>query len=224
MSNKRISQLDPVLIPNNSDVFAIVNQGETKKISYGSLSNALNTSQGNTDTLGGNIVRTLYTRTNPITRATGEVDFLSGSLGTSFGSREIPSSFFTDSTEYKSKIIHFRVFGAFDATDNDVNFNAYIKIGNSKLTYSDIGVISLTQPKGHPFEILGEVIFNEGTVRSCYSLGHCAQNGDYKRYPLSDATQTQNISSFLGGDFKVLIASGSNVTLSTYGGYVQVYN
>lgn len=41
MSNKRISQLDPVLQPNNSDVFAIVNQGETKKISYGTLKNVI---------------------------------------------------------------------------------------------------------------------------------------------------------------------------------------
>jgi hypothetical protein len=224
MSNKRISQLDPVLVPNNSDVFAIVNSGETKKISYGSLSNALYTNQGNSDTLGGNIVRTLYTRTNEITRSTGEIDFLSGSLESAFGSREIPSTFFANASEYKSKIIHFRVFGAFSNSDNDTTFNSFLKIGNNKITSSDIGNISLTQPKGHPFEISGEIIFNNDTVRTCYSLGHCAQNGDYKRYPLSDATQVQSINSFTGGDFKLLIASGSNVTLTTYGGYVQVYN
>lgn len=41
MSNKRISQLAPVLQPNNSDVFAIVNSGETKKISYGTLKSVI---------------------------------------------------------------------------------------------------------------------------------------------------------------------------------------
>lgn len=41
MSNKRISQLDPVLQPSNSDFFAIVNQNETKKISYGTLKSVI---------------------------------------------------------------------------------------------------------------------------------------------------------------------------------------
>jgi len=41
MSNKRISQLDPVLQPGNSDFFAIVNQSETKKISYGTLKSVI---------------------------------------------------------------------------------------------------------------------------------------------------------------------------------------
>lgn len=183
----------------------------------------LNNLGGNQDPLGGSIIRTLYSRSNPITATSAtNVDFLSGSLETAFGSRSIPSEFFESST-YKSKIIHFRVFGAFDADDNGEEINVYLQIGNDKLTYSDIGAVDLTQPKGHPFEILGEIIFNGDTVRACYSIGHCANNGDYKRYPLSDATQTQNVSSFTGGDVKLIISTG-NVTLTTYGGYLQVYN
>ena len=249
-----ISGLPPASILNGNELIAVVQSGVTKYTTLnnvstfgtgsfmitGSISDStltftkgdsstfdinINNLGENGDILGGGIVRTLYSRTNPITaNGTTDVDFLVGTAGTAFGSRNIPSQFFTDSLNYKSKIIHFRVFGAFDSSDNDTDINIYIQIGSDKLTYSDIGVVTLTQPKGHPFEIMGEIIFNNQTVRSCYSIGHCANNGDYKRYPLSDATLTQNVSSFSGGDIQLIISSLSDVTLTTYGGYVQVYN
>ena len=174
----------------------------------------------NADDLGGVAIRTLYTRTNAIIHNdTANTDFLSGSIE-AFGSRNIPSSFLSN-TNFKSKALHFRVFGAF--TSNNTDCDIYLQIGNDTLTHSNIGA-TLSQPNGHPFEILGEVFFTNGNARVCYSIGHCDNSGDYKRYPLSDATQLQDVTSFAGGDFKVIIASTGDIRLTTYGGYLQVFN
>ena len=184
------------------------------------VSSLLNSSGSNTDDLGGTAVRTLYTRTNTIAHTDSvNTDFLSGS-SEAFGSRDIPSSFLSN-TNFKSKALHFRVFGAF--TSNNTDCDIYLQIGNDILTYSNIGA-TLSQPNGHPFEILGEVYFTEGDARVCYSIGHCGNNGDYKRYPLSDATQLQDVTSFGGGDFKLIISGSGDIDLTTYGGYLQVYN
>ena len=174
----------------------------------------------NVDDLGGVSIRTLYARNNVIIHNdTANTDFLSGSIE-AFGSRNIPSSFLSN-TNFKSKALHFRVFGVL--TSGNTNCDIYLQIGNDILTHSNIGT-TLTQPNGHPFEILGEVIFTNGNARVCYSIGHCANNGDLKRYPLSDATQLQDVTSFAGGDFKLIIASTGNMQLTTYGGYLQVFN
>jgi len=184
------------------------------------VSSLLNSSGSNTDDLGGTAVRTLYTRTNTIAHTDSvNTDFLSGS-SEAFGSRDIPSSFLSN-TNFKSKALHFRVFGAF--TSNNTDCDVYLQIGNDILTHSNIGA-TLSQPGGHPFEILGEVYFTEGDARVCYSIGHCGNNGDYKRYPLSDATQLQDVTSFGGGDFKLIISGSGDIDLTTYGGYLQVYN
>ena len=184
------------------------------------ISSLINSSGSNTDDLGGTVVRTLYTRNNVIVHNdTVNTDFLSGS-SESFGSRNIPSSFLSN-TNFKSKAIHFRVFGAF--TSNNTDCDVYLQIGSDILTHSNIGA-TLSQPNGHPFEILGEVFFTDGDARVCYSMGHCDNSGDYKRYPLSDATQLQDVTSFGGGDFKIIVASSGNIQLTSYGGYLQVYN
>jgi len=184
------------------------------------ISSLINSSGSNTDDLGGTTVRTLYTRTNTISHTDSvNTDFLSGS-SEAFGSRDIPSSFLSN-TNFKSKALHFRVFGAF--TSNNTDCDVYLQIGNDILTHSNIGA-TLSQPNNHPFEILGEVYFTNGEARVCYSMGHCANNGDYKRYPLSDATQLQDVTSFGGGDFKLIISGTGNIDLTSYGGYLQVFN
>ena len=178
------------------------------------------TSGSNDDELGGVTVRTLYTRGNLITHNdTVATDLLSGS-SEAFGSRNIPSSFLSN-TNFKSKSLHFRVYGAF--TVNNTDCDVYLQIGNDILTHSNIGT-TLSQPGGHPFEILGEVTFTGGNARVCYSIGHCGNNGDYKRYPLSDTTQVQNVTSFAGGDFKIIIPTTGDIQLTSYGGYLQIFN
>lgn len=41
MPDRKISQLNLTISPNNSDVFAIVNEGETKKITYGTIKDSI---------------------------------------------------------------------------------------------------------------------------------------------------------------------------------------
>ena len=209
MPNLPISGLPQASSLDGSELFATVQSNVTKYTTLDDVSNyvtgsfTLNSSGSNTDDLGGVGVRTLYTRTNTIAHTNSvNTDFLSGS-SEAFGSRNIPSSFLSN-TNFKSKTLHFRVFGAFTANNTDCD--VYLQIGNDILTHSNIGA-TLSQPGGHPFEILGEVYFTDGDARVCYSIGHCGNNGDFKRYPLSDATQLQDVTTFGGGDFKVIVAS-----------------
>lgn len=226
MPNLPISQLPESTPLQGDELFVNVQGGITKYTALDDISNyttgsfTLNSSGSNTDNLGGVGIRTLYTRTNTISHNdTVNSDFLSGS-SEAYGSRNIPASFLSN-TEFKSKTLHFRVFGAFDTNNTDCDI--YLQIGSDTLTHSNIGA-TLSQPNGHPFEILGEVFFTNGQARVCYSIGHCGNNGDYKRYPLSDATQLQDVTSFGGGDFKIIVASTGDIQLTTYGGYLQVNN
>lgn len=226
MPNLPISGLPQASSLDGSELFATVQSSVTKYTTLDDVSNyitgsfTLNSSGSNTDNLGGVGVRTLYTRNNVIAHTGSEnTDFLSGS-SEAFGSRDIPSSFLSN-TNFKSKTLHFRVFGAF--TSNNTDCDVYLQIGNDILTHSNIGA-TLSQPNNHPFEILGEVFFTDGDARVCYSIGHCDNSGDYKRYPLSDATQLQDVTSFGGGDFKLIISGSGDIDLTTYGGYLQVYN
>lgn len=106
MSNKRISQLDPVLQPNNSDVFAIVNQGETKKISYGTLKNVI-APEGTTGSgLGwARYDDNAYTSSNKFTVGTGQTVTLPNNAATVYNTyinSSIP--FYTDGIVPKIRV------------------------------------------------------------------------------------------------------------------------
>jgi hypothetical protein len=183
-----------------------------------------NSSGSNVDSLGGVAARTLYTRNGAVSFTPGtNVDFMSGSSGDIWGSRNIPQSFLQN-TDFQAKIIHFRTFGAFGAAGGSNTFRFYIQIGNDKLTSSDIGNVTLSQPDNHPFEIMGELIFTNGECTVCCSLSHCANNGDLKRYPLSNASSPDTVTSFTGGDFKLIVSGSSTNPMISYASYLQVYN
>ena len=181
-------------------------------------------SGSNIDTLEGVAARTLYTRNGVVSFTPGtNVDFMSGSSGEIWGSKNIPQSFLQN-TDFQAKIIHFRTFGVFGAAGGDNTFRFYIQIGNNILTSSDIGNVALTQPDNHPFEIMGELIFTNGECTVCCSLSHCANNGDLKRYPLSNASSPDTVTSFTGGDFKLIVSGSSTNPMTSYASYLQVYN
>ena len=195
MPNSKISELPTTTQITSDSIIPIVQDGTTKQISY---SNFISSGSTNADDLGGAVIRTIYSRNNVIVHTDSvNTDFLSGS-SEAFGSRNIPSSFLSN-TNFKSKTLHFRVFGAF--TSNNTDCDVYLQIGNDILTHSNIGA-TLSQPNNHPFEILGEVYFTDGDARVCYSIGHCGNNGD----------------------FKLIIAGTGDIDLTSYGGYLQVYN
>jgi hypothetical protein len=182
---------------------------------------SINSTGGNVDTLGGVAMRTLYSRTNVINYSVGtEADLLSGS--SNFGSRNFPTQFFTDSVNYVSKIIHFRVTGKW-GTVVTPNTSAVIttKFGDSIVSTST-NVLDFSSNK--PSEIFGEIIITNGFAIVCYSVGWCDQTGDFRRQPISDPSTPVNVSSFTGGDFKVLIGSATNNSFTSYTGYVQVWN
>jgi hypothetical protein len=182
---------------------------------------SINSTGGNIDTLGGVAMRTLYSRTNVINYSVGtEADLLSGS--SNFGSRNFPTQFFTDSVNYVSKIIHFRVTGKW-GTVVTPNTSSVIttKFGDSIISTST-NVLDFSSNK--PSEIFGEIIITNGFAVVCYSVGWCDQTGDFRRQPISDPSTPVNVSSFTGGDFKVLIGSATNNSFTSYTGYVQVWN
>jgi hypothetical protein len=182
---------------------------------------SINSTGGNIDTLGGVAMRTLYSRTNVINYSVGtEADLLSGS--SNFGSRNFSTQFFTDSVNYVSKIIHFRVTGMW-GTVVTPNTSSVIttKFGDSIVSTST-NVLGFSSNK--PSEIFGEIIITNGFAIVCYSVGWCDQTGDFRRQPISDPSTPVNVSSFTGGDFKVLIGSATNNSFTSYTGYVQVWN
>jgi hypothetical protein len=182
---------------------------------------SINSTGGNIDTLGGVAMRTLYSRTNVINYSVGtEEDLLSGS--SNFGSRNFPTQFFTDSVNYVSKTIHFRVTGKW-GTVVTPNTSSVIttKFGDSIVSTST-NVLDFSSNK--PSEIFGEIIITNGFAIVCYSVGWCDQTGDFRRQPISDPSTPVNVSSFTGGDFKVLIGSATNNSFTSYTGYVQVWN
>ena len=222
MPNLPISQLPQANNLSGNELLVVVQDGITK---YSTINSVVVSSSGsNADTLGGTAVRTLYTRNDSVSYTPGtNADLMSGSIGDIWGSREIPQSFLQN-TDFTAKILHFRTFGAFGSAGGNDNISCYIQIGNNILTSSNVGAITLTQPDNHPFEILGELIFTGGECTVCYSIGHCDNQGDYKRYPLSNAALPDTVTSFTGGDFKLIISGSSINPMTSYASYIQMYN
>ena len=184
------------------------------------------------DGLNGSYVRTLYSRNNTITFVHSgaleavDVDFFSSSLDHSYGSRFFSTEFFTNSTNYKAKIIHFRTVNYLTddhPTGNNTNFSCSLYIGDQKLTNSDVGSVELASSNSKPSEISGEIIMTQGNAKVCYSIGWCDTQGNYNRVPLSNIIPSQNVSGFLGGDLKLIINKSTDRTIDSYMGYIQVY-
>ena len=222
MPNLPISQLPLTTTANTEDVIAIVNDGVTKQISRNNFLNNIPDFSGNTDNLGGSTMRTLYSRTNVINYVVGqEADLFSGS--TNFGSRNFPSGFFSNSVNYNSKTIHFRITGVWaTGGGNDTTATITTKFGNDVLTTSINVDLEFTVNK--PSEIFGEIMITNGFAIVCYSVGWCDQTGDFRRTALSDPSTPINVSSFSGGDFKLLIGSATDRNFTSYLGYIQVWN
>lgn len=75
MADKRITELNLTLDPQASDVFAIVNSGETKKVTYGTLRDDIhvtyNTSSLVTNTTFNNFTSSIQTQVDNLTSVTG---------------------------------------------------------------------------------------------------------------------------------------------------------
>lgn len=221
MPNLPISLLPITTTADTTDVIAIVNNGVTKQISKNDFLNNIPNFSGNSDNLDGASMRTIYSRTNVITYGVGtEADLFSGS--TNFGSRNFPSSFFTNSVNYYSKIIHFRATGLW-GNEGGTSTDATI---TTKFGDNTIATITTTLDfsNNKPSEIFGEIVINNGNAICCYSVGWCDQTGDFRREPLSDPSSPVVVSGFTGGDFKLLIGSTTNRSFTSYIGYIQVWN
>jgi hypothetical protein len=220
MADLRISQLPITLTSSTEDIIAIVNNGVTKQISRNNFLNNIPNFSGNTDNLGGSTMRTIYSRINVINYTIGQdADLFSGS--TNFGSRNFPLGFFTNSVNYVDKIIHFRVTGKWGSADNSPDAEVKVLFGSDTLnTFTINGV----QANNHPSEIFGEIIFSGGNAIACYSIGWCDNNGDFKRFALSDASTPINVTGFNGGDFKLIMGSNTSNNFTSYSGYIQVWN
>ena len=168
-------------------------------------------------------MRTIYTRNNVITYGVGSsADLFSGT--TNFGSKNFTTQFFTDSVNYISKIIHFRVTGIWGSLDNSPTIEMVTKFGSDTLISYTIPGASTAQANNHPSEIFGEIVFSGGTAIGCYSIGWCDNNGDFKRYALSDASTPVTVSGFTGGDFQLIMSGGTTNSFTSYLGYIQVWN
>jgi hypothetical protein len=144
MSNKRISQLDPVLVPNNSDVFAIVNSGETKKISYGSLKGAIAPNGTRGTGLGwARYDDSQYTSSSKFTINSGQTVTLPNNANTKYETYlNSSTSFYTDGVTPK-----IRVENLGDVYTMTVVFRC--SAANANQTY---GHISLDSTSGTPYE------------------------------------------------------------------------
>jgi hypothetical protein len=222
MRNLPISQLPLTTTANTEDVIAIVNNGVTKQISRNNFLNNIPDFSGNTDNLGGSAMRTIYSRTNVINYVVGqEADLFSGT--TNFGSRNFPSEFFSNSVNYNSKTIHFRITGVWaTGGNNDTTATITTKFGDDVLTTSINVALDFTVNK--PSEIFGEIMITNGFAIVCYSVGWCDQTGDFRRTALSNPSTPIDVSAFSGGDFKLLIGSATDRSFTSYLGYIQVWN
>jgi hypothetical protein len=220
MANLKISQLPITKYVEVSDPLASVHSGVTSQITKNDFLVNLNNFTGNTDTLDGSVIRNLYSRSNVITSTLGvNSDLMSGT--TQYGSRNFPTSFFTNSVDYKNKIVHFRLTGVWGSADNTPAVDFKLYFGND-LLFS--GSATGAQANNHPVEIMGEISFVTGFAIPCVSIGWCENNGTFLRYALSNPSVPINVSSFTGGDLKLILGSTTSNTITTYLGYIQIFN
>jgi hypothetical protein len=222
---KKITELPITESASTSSVLAVVVDGITSQISKNDFLNNIGNFTGNTDSFEAFTQRTIYSRNNTITytEAAAEVNFLTGASTNSIGTVTFPTSYFQNSPNYRSKIIHFRVVGKTGAGVNNETINVSMSFGGQSLTGSSIGNITVDFFQNKPFEISGELIFNNSQVIVCYSLGYCDQTSDFRKVPLSDPSTPQTISGFTGGDLKLLIGTGTTIDMTSYFGYVQMW-
>jgi hypothetical protein len=222
MADSPISQLPVTKNSEVTDVIPIVNDNTTKQINRNDFLINTPSFSGNTDTLVGATIRTVYSRTNVIQYSVGtESDLFSGT--TNFGSRSFPQSFFTNSSGYNNKTIHFRVTGQWaGGGGNDTTATITTKFGNDILSTSINSLLS--QSSNKPSEILGEITITNGFAVVCYAVGWCDQTGDYRKLAISDPSTPVDVSGFNGGDFQLLIGSETTRGFTSYVGYVQVWN
>jgi hypothetical protein len=222
MPNLPISQLPITLTADTTDVTVVVNGGITKQIRRNDFLINLPNFSGNTDNFEGATMRTIYSRTNVINYSVGnESDLFSGT--TNFGQRNFPQSFFTNSSDYNNKTIHFRLTGQWaSGGSTDTTATMTIKFGDDTLSTS-INTL-LQQSTNKPSEFLGEITITNGFAVVCYAVGWCDQTGDYRKMALSDPSTPVNVTGFNGGDFKFLIGSGTTKNFTSYTGYIQLWN
>ena len=222
---KKITQLPITESASTNSLLAVVVDGVTSQISKNNFLNNIGNFTGNTDSFEAFTQRTIYSRNSTITytEAAAEINFLTGTSLNSIGSVTFPTSYFQNSPNYRSKIIHFRVVGKTGAGVNNETINVSMSFGGQSLTGSSIGNITVDFFQNKPFEISGELIFNNSQVIVCYSLGYCDQTSDFRKVPLSDPSTPQTISGFTGGDLKLLIGTGTTIDMTSYFGYVQMW-
>jgi hypothetical protein len=223
MPNLPISGLPSITQITPNSIIPVVQDGITKQIPY---SNFLSSGSINADNLGGASIRTLYTRNDDIVYTSGSgtnTDFLGSS--TIWGSRSLPQSFFDNSVNYVSKILHFRAVGKFaSGGGNDTNAAIRLQIGDQILSGSNFGTQTLAFSVNKPFEIMGEVIITAGMVSTCYAIKYCDQTGDLRAIPLGDTTVSGSFNNLTPGDFKIIISGSTNRTMTSYYAYFQTYN
>jgi hypothetical protein len=223
MPNLPISGLSSITQITPNSIIPVVQDGITKQITY---SNFLSSGSINADNLGGASIRTLYTRNDDIVYTSGSgtnTDFLGSS--TIWGSRSLPQSFFDNSVNYVSKILHFRAVGKFaSGAGNDTNAAIRLQIGDQILSGSNFGTQTLVFSVNKPFEIMGEVIITAGMVSTCYAIKYCDQTGDLRAIPLGDTTVSGSFNNLTPGDFKIIISGSTNRTMTSYYAYFQTYN
>lgn len=220
MPNLPISQLPLTVTADTTDVIAIVNDGTTKQISKNDLLNNIINFSGNSDNLSGSYIRTLYSRTNIINYNIGiDADLFSGS--TNFGSRNFSTSFFSNSVNYNAKTLHFRITGVWGNEDSTPDVGITIKFGSDILSTS---TITGAQANGHPLEIMGEIMFTNGSAICCYSIAWCENNGTLRRWPLSNPSIPVIVSGFTGGDFQLIMENTTTNSFTSYLGYIQLWN
>jgi hypothetical protein len=223
MANLPISGLPSTTQITSDSIIPIVQDGTTKQITYADF---LSSGSVNADNLGGASVRTLYARNNDIIYTSGSstnTDFLGSS--TTWGSRALPQSFFDDSVNYVSKVLHFRAIGLFaSGGSNDTNAAIRLQIGDQIISGSNLGTQTLSFTTNKPFEILGELYITAGSASACYSIGWCDQTGDMRRTPLSNVTVSGSFANLTPGDFKIIVSGSTNRTMTSYYAYFQAYN
>lgn len=170
----------------------------------------------------------IYSKTDEVKYTGGEpgdVDLLSGSTATVYGSRNIPSDFFTNSSDYKSKIISMRVVGKlqFDSGGTSKILETYIKIGNDIIPSTQVSIDD-NKTSEKPFEILSDLIFNNGQLTVCSSIRYCDDAGDFIAIPISNLFQSTS-SLNLSGDIAYYVSESSTVDFVTGSySYIEVKN